>query len=79
MKSIIFSILLLTLLTSCGNTTRSKSNIINNGNSESTHNSVSNDEIMIFEKKTEPNENAFSLLIPKNWQIQIVALRFVYI
>jgi len=65
-------IILLTVITYCANTNEKEEISKQQKNHEETNYAKNNkhDNIIIFERKNEPRENSFSILVPKGWQIE---------
>ena len=62
MRSLFFFLSILTLIYSCGNT--------DNGDIPAYIIPSDNNDARIFERKNEPMENAFSILVPEGWKIK---------
>ncbi|GBD91189.1 hypothetical protein BMS3Abin04_01915 [bacterium BMS3Abin04] len=65
-------IIALTVITHCANTKEKEGITQQQKKPEETNYSKNNrqDNIMVFVKKNEPRENAFSILVPKGWRIE---------
>ncbi|MCW8848870.1 MAG: hypothetical protein OQJ81_02745 [Melioribacteraceae bacterium] len=72
MKSSFLTIIIILVFSHCANTNKNKKDSISESNAEEVNllqNKYEND-ALLFQKKNEPNENAFSLLVPKDWIVE---------
>lgn len=70
MKILQIAFLMIIAFLACSNNTGEKNLESSNEKSVSNKNDSGNNSTFIFNRKSEPNENAFSLLVPKGWIIE---------
>lgn len=68
----VLSLLLTTIFTNCGNTDEKyeKNKTVENVKASNESESINKNKAIVFNRKKEPRENAFSVLVPKDWQIE---------
>jgi hypothetical protein len=72
MRSLLNSIFLLLIFISCGNSNDNNESkgIKENLNKSNQYSKQNKADAIVFQRKREPKENAFSILVPKDWQIE---------
>lgn len=72
MKSSLLTVIIILVFSHCANTDEKERSQISELNTEQINISGNraNEAILVFQRRNEPRENAFSLLVPKGWQIE---------
>ncbi len=71
MKFSLLTILIILVFSHCANTDENKKDSNKESNTEelNTSQNKSDNDVLVFQRKNEPRENAFTVLVPKGWQI----------